>query len=252
MDDFNDLEELIDKYLADDMSAEERLRFEDKAMEDPKLHKMLEETRLIQIGIKKIERDRIMQKIKATANKHSKNQDIPKPISRHRKLKIANFKWIGVAAAILLVLTLGILFYNLSDKNNISDLQTYLPFNEYEPLASRGMNEEMQQLENTWILYEKSRYAECLQVITSISEPSNYKNEYNFLEGLCLLSLKKYGEAIEPLKSAAQSNFRYQEDAQWYLGLTYLGLDQKELAKEVLSKIVNEKYPVKDVLQEIE
>jgi outer membrane protein assembly factor BamD (BamD/ComL family) len=69
------------------------------------------------------------------------------------------------------------------------------------------------------------------------------ESEYTLYQGLTLMELKRYDEAIEKLKQLQNNNITsiIQSTNNWYLGLCYLKAGKNKQAIAQLEKITNEK-----------
>ncbi len=250
--DFSDYSELIDKYLAGGMSENERKGFEQELSVSPELQKMVNDTKLIKKAIIAVERERILTEVQKVAKEFNNGTNVERGIavSKTRKMLIRN---LSIAASIVILVSVGIV--SLIKNNTSSYITEYTPYVGYEKLSARGdtrsEDDPVEVLNNAWELYNSKKYKRSLKRIESVTDPGYFEADFLFLKGLCLIEGQKYKDAIEALSVAANSRFRYTGDAQWYLGLTYLEIGEKEKAQTVLVKIRNPNEDVKKVLEEI-
>ena len=249
--DFSGYSELIDKYLAGGMNEKERNNFEQQLSTSPELQKMVNDTKLIRKAVIAVERERILNKVQKVAEefRDNTNEEVKIPAGKTRKLFIR--KW-SIAASILIVVSLGIV--TLLKDSHISYLSDYIPFTGYReiPIPRLRGDNSPQKLNDAWELYNSGQYDKSFQIINKAKPSEFYMSEYSFLRGLCLIQKKKYLEAAESLELAANSSFRYSEEAKWYLGLTYLEVGNKEDAKKMLLQIIKPNEHVIKVLKEID
>ncbi|WP_321287704.1 hypothetical protein [uncultured Sunxiuqinia sp.] len=245
--DFSDYNKLIDKYLKEEMNDEERKDFERELSENPKLNEMVNDTKLIKIGVKAVERKKMLLEVKKIANEYKESNNMETKTVR-RILSIRN---LSIAASILIIVSVGIVSYLNSSTSYLSDYTPYTGYQEIPIARLRGDNSP-QKLNDAWELYNSGQYDKSLQIVNNAIPSEDFITRFSFLKGLCLIEEKKYQEAIESLSLAANSSFRYSEDAKWYLGLTYLEIGEKEKAKEVLLQVQKTNEDIEKVLKGID
>lgn len=250
MDDNLNLQELIDRYLNEEMSEEEISAFEIQVQEDPKLKELLEETKLIETGVKAIEREQILKQVQNISNEYSSGNESPEIESEGKEVSFFSSQWLRVAAAIFLVFISGYILFTIFNTSPPTTFNAYLPFDDIQETNSRGPDAIL--INDLWSIYENTNYSQCLEMIQGLKTEEQNLDEVQFLKGLCHLSLEEYKNARSPLSKAAESEFIYKEDAIWYLGLTLIILEDFGEAQKVLSRIENsDKYPVDELLNNL-
>lgn len=100
----------IERYLNGEMSASERLKFEQRLLEDPELQKQTEESRLF---LDRLKNQLLREKIQAIVGKEN-------PGNRSAG---SRSKWFWLAGLILLLLIFSLLWLNRSASEDLPDLQ---------------------------------------------------------------------------------------------------------------------------------
>lgn len=160
-----------------------------------------------------------------------------------------------IPVAALIIGGLALLhFYGETNFNDV--FSTY-----YEPyeadLIIRSAENNLRNLNNTYLLYEKGEYQEAFDKLQeySMKEPGNSKTA--FFLGLSAIELGKYQIAEESfisiIEGAGKSS--YKVHAQWYLSLLYLKQNLPEKAKPYLLNLSHEYYyaqKAKKILKKID
>jgi hypothetical protein len=210
--------ELIEKQLLGTLNNEESLLFEDR-MKDLLF---AEEFRLYQ-NIRKASVDIGRSEIREEFVIWDQEETVGKKINLNR------WRWMKIAATLLLLISMGILVTYLSSSKSPQQLylEYYQPYpNLIDPLQ-KGEFEKNASLSQ---LYEMADYSQAEKMAPRDSLEAFYL-------ALSHLSMNQFETAITELKPIADNaSHRFQKAAQWYLALAYLQTEpEKSLA--VLSSI---------------
>lgn len=87
--------------------------------------------------------------------------------------------------------------------------------------------------------YRAGNYEDALKDLTEISEPKYLRD---FYIGMCHLSVTEpeFDEAVTSLQRAVEGDHDYQQQARWYLALSYLGKGDMRNAKAALGQIAKQ------------
>ncbi len=225
--DISKYSETIQKYLAGELTAKEVAKFEDLIREHSELQDEIQLYRKVSGAIT----DPFLENFKKDLNNiHNQNFGsqidlIVKP-SKH---------WYLVAALFLILITVGSVFLF---KNNETNPQ--IAFSKYyQPMVadcSRGSLDEtyglaIQAFNNknynlAFVQFEK---------ITTL-DIENYSAKLYL--GVCGIELEKYSIAETQFKLIIESHDPfYIQDAEWYLALLYLKIEEVEKAKSIFAAI---------------
>lgn len=156
------------------------------------------------------------------------------------KAKVKNLfpqSWVLAIAATLTLLIVALVVFNQQFGNTSQDL--YASY--YQPLSAKNVRgtaqEELQA--NMLKAYNTSDYQSAKPLLEQLLEkqPENAER-LTLLLANCLLNLDNTSKVIQLLKPLSiQNTSDFQEDAQWYLALSYLKANQIDEAKELIKEI---------------
>lgn len=158
-------------------------------------------------------------------------------------VKIISFKKIIMAAAAVILLLVGVwslLQNNPSQNSTELYAQYYEPFdNVILPVNRSNLNVPKENiLQQAFISYENGAYAEAEKLFSQLSDSPAFTPDIQFYQSLVLLENGKNNEAQAILeKLILQSDFQFQKQAEWYLALAYLKVDNREKTDILLEKI---------------
>lgn len=221
---------LIEKYLRDELSADDRILFDNSLKENNFKDALQRQTRIIDHidqGEDQLLRDRL-RNLEAKVN-HNGGQN---------KQKLFLIILGGLIVAMVLIF-----LYSQNSKNpqvlNSND-SIYVAM--YQPLPAddlqRGVGVGLSQdFQKAMRLYASSEYSSCLQILRSLEN----QNEKSVLyQAACHMELKEYNTAIvnlERLKNSSDQEI--QQAAQWYLALSYLQIDENEKLMDLLNVVTD-------------
>lgn len=151
-------------------------------------------------------------------------------------------RWIMRIAALTLVILAA--YWGFFRQENTSRL-----FNRYYTTYQLDIPVKMRGTQTTTELspmllkalqdYDSGQYEACLDAFQSVllEDPTN--NIAIFYKSLALLELGQVEAAIPGLKDVVERQGLYKDQAIWYLGLSYLKLGDKRMARSYLQTIVN-------------
>ena len=254
MDNSSDMEraEYIDRYVAGHLSAEERRAFEAHLSQDQRLRQAYEDIKLSQVlaqdyGLRdeiKAIRQAMHQEMATpiatqaiartpTAKEHTTSEpDTVRPLFRPVSRYIRR---IAAGVAILLVGFLGFQYATLSNDDLYAEKM--MP---YQVAASRSAEEPVAtpayRLEQA---YQSQRFGEVTAAYEQMNNPSLMEV---FLAGNAYLQEEKTAQAIDAFRqivavNGSQGISRFEEDAQYYLALSYLKANRIEEALPLLEAI---------------
>lgn len=153
--------------------------------------------------------------------------------SSETKTRRITFKpFFKYAAAILLVLGTGITYLIIKHKTYAPDQLYSMYYQPYETdiiirSTDSGNTELMTGIEK----YQNGEYSTANEIFTQLIQAGDAPEETHFFNALTLIGMENYEEAITNLEIVIRNkSTAYTTHADWYLGLCYLRLEEKEKA----------------------
>ncbi len=218
--------ELIEKYLSQEMNAEEMKRFESLLKQD----QIFAEELKIQIEILEAIKDTGKRKLRHTLN------EVHQSRTKIWMLPIFNTKIRSIAAILIVALVAGGFLVTDYLTNGVSDKSLYSQyFNPEEALlAVRSIDGSATPVEDGMKCYQEKSYNEAIE--SFLDEPDNLLGK--LYSGFSLMQLERYEEAEGFFKEVIKDNDNLLIDqAEWNLGLCYMISGKTDDAKEIFMKI---------------
>ncbi|MFD0964812.1 tetratricopeptide repeat protein [Pseudofulvibacter geojedonensis] len=210
---------LIKKFFRNELTKEEAKLFSQKK-EDPLFLEELE-NEIIAIQSRK----QLKQKL----------QGVGKDINNSKK---ARKKFFPLSIAASVILLIGAFFFFSHSPNNQELFNEY--YNTYPNIYTQkgSENENKTIFEKTMILYDAKQYSLAKQNFEVIAAKNTLSDAESFYYGATLLELKNTKQAIQQFNGIANDSPLY-KDAQWYLALSYIQVNNIDLAKTTLQNLQN-------------
>lgn len=227
---------VFDQYLQDELSAEDKIKFEKELTEDSELASAFETFRELNLHLENKfgnadEFDSFKENLKSISNAHFKAS----------KPKVITFKpWIYLVAASVAVL-IGLFLFN--PKPNFED------FNQHENayFAERGaVDKNLKQAEEA---FNAKKYAAAIPFFESVIKEKKTP-EIQYFYGVSLLETNKIKEAEAVFNELKAGTSIYKNKAIWSLALSKLKQKDYESCKEILLTIPSD-YEDYDQVQEL-
>lgn len=236
--------ELVKKYLANQLSPEERNAFEQEMENDPFLMESIEGLSVVngQWSIDAVEK--VEQEI---------NHKIELKVNEQKKAKVISMSFFRYAAAACVIGIICFTSYNLFFVTKQLDEQAiYASY--FKPLTNpdatvrgeNGATEESIAVQ----AYEKEDYFEAVNAYQKLvaNNPDNVKN--NLFLGISFLGTNQPKKAIDVLNKITNSE-EFHFDIQWYLALAYIKNKELQNAQTTLSNLTKEENYYQKEAQEI-
>ncbi len=235
--------DVIENYLSESSSKEEKLAFEKQLEEDKDLAEEFKLYQNIMGGIDLEGTDLMRTELKGIQGKLEKenffNQEETTPkIIKMENTKKSNRSWLAIAAGLLVLIVAGILlqspgkmtraealakFDHSQKANDLLDQQ----LNEYEGLGmadpERGKKDSIAQMLK---IYKEGNYQESYNAATEFL--ARYPNDVvaQYYAGMSKFQDGKFSKAVEWLSaSTKQKDGVFYDQARWYLALSYTMLN---------------------------
>lgn len=245
MDYNNDLQNIIERYLADKLSPDEKIEFEKRLNSDTALSKEVEFMRHITTAFDRNAERGAINELKNTDEKEIRNiiMAVEKGLSSKSKVKRLVTGICSVAAVVAAIL----IIIGLQPRYSTSNL--YAEYYEtpvyVQGLPSRGgnmiTNEEQKELDNATEYYKKGDYINSLNILNKIAvnkNPEELPDNIAFYLAVCMIEINQTEKAKPLLKHVSELDYsEFQEDAEWLQALIYLKKGKRKEANTILSDI---------------
>jgi len=223
--------ELIQKYLSNTLSESDQLLFDTEKKNEAFKKELLAQIELLN-SIELSKDDALRDKLK------SLDSSMPKTV----KLKSNRFSWLKVAASLAVLLVAGLLLkQNLGGSNDLSTDQLFAEYYQVMPAEFNQRNQTStldKSFEAAMEKYQGKDYSASLDLLGKI-EPTTTKIQ--LYQALSHLELNNITEAQSLLSFVSKSNnYEENQNAEWYLALSYLKQSKPTLAKETLKNIIKQ------------
>lgn len=240
-------EKLIDGFLLGQLNSEEQSEFNRLWEEDAEFKKEVTIMRQIKTGFEKKGERSALNEIQALSSKKEFEKIISNAEKRHRpKSRKVLYTLVSLSAAciIFIMIYVGI-------QPQYSSTQLYKEFYtvaSYENTPIRGgqlLSEEQQNLKiNATDLYKKGEYTQALAIYNQLKsgvDDGELPEDILFYSAICLIETNQYDAATDNLDYLFSEGVYFNEQAGWYLALCYLKNGKREKAKEILTKLIDDK-----------
>jgi len=228
---------LLNNYFEGNLSEEEKQQFNELLSNDSEFKAEFEFQMKAKIAVALSER------------KKMKNQ--LKEIENSRKQKSNNKTWLSIAASIVVILSLGfIFFWNSSAKNDNLYADFYETFPNIEAPTTRGEN-TLNIKSEAFFAYDSKNYKKAIELFTEIYKIE--KTDYAiFYIGLSEMELNEHKKAIATFslfKGDSNNNFYFY--IKWYKALCYLKENDIKNSKKLLNEVVKTVNPFQSKSKEL-
>ena len=237
--------ELIERYLRNELTAEERVIFMNRMKEDPEFAEKTEDYSLIIHGIAKQGATGFQEELAIweheIRNEESEYPD--KTISTPKKEKKLEHeinwpRYLSIAAAVS-VFIVGFVFlvdYKKDQKLNRLLTAHFIPYDEL--LSTRGQKTHV-TLSEALESYNEKNYSEAVSRFDSYlkEHPQDYQAWFYF--GVSQLAADKNADALNSFNIVIDNKTIFQDSAEWYKALALLKLDHSAEAKRLLDQIAH-------------
>lgn len=219
--------ERIEKYLLNQMNAEDKLDFEKELSEDSDLQEKLEEIKTLTEGIEKLE---LMESLNQF-HREMKEEENTAP------QKIIRFNWkpFSVAASVILIAAISILYYNRPDRNE----RLFTKYYTTDPglVTAMSANEDNYEFERGMVDFKSGKFQLAIDRWEPLLANNPTGDTLNYFLGTSYLELQNTAKAISRLEKVTENpESKFLNDAWWYLALAYTRDGDKDKAIMALRK----------------
>ena len=228
-------EKLIEKYIHNRLSVEEKTVFNDLLKNDI----AFKEEVALHTNLKKAvaaEDDAQFKTLITNLEQQAENTTTQKR---------SYVKWLAAASIVLL---LGFSYFlNMGQKLSTDELfaQNFEPYrNVVAPIVRSDDFQDEKTL--AFMAYEKGEYKTAITLFSNLYTTTK-EPYYLFYKANALLKLERANEAIPLLLEHLKTKDTLAEKSNWYLALAYLKIEDTQKAKEALQKVIaNKSYKTKE------
>jgi tetratricopeptide (TPR) repeat protein len=229
--------ETIEKYLSDEMSADEVKRFNSDLLTNKILAKEFQLEKDLNIIIRQDDIIDFRKKLLKTYHEGASKSKAGVIVA------LSGRKWYMAAASLaFLMLVGGMLLFTMPRNYSNEDLfrKYYTTDNVLNVARSGNVN-----IVEAVIKFQQKDYNAATKLFSVILKSDNINTAAWFYNGIACVETKQYTEAIKSFQHIASiKDSYYLEHAEWYLGLCYLVNNENDKAIGSFQKIVSEKRNV--------
>lgn len=212
----------FEHYLANEMTSEEKITFENQLKNDSSFNESFmlykETTQFLEHKFSK-ENAEFNQNLKSIAAQH---------FTAKKETKVIAFKpwYYAVAATIVVVIGMWMMMQNDP---------SYSDFNQHETAVFVERSDSNENLKLAQEAFNKKDYKQAVVAFDKIEDLR--KPELQFFYAISLIETNNYAKAELFLDQLRSGNSVYKDRATWYLALSYLKQDKREDCKLMLNEI---------------
>ncbi len=246
----------IKLYIEKEMTAAQKMQFEEQMNNNPALKEEVEMAWLIQQKMNRDMKARFKELNKANQssttqqqtsplrkveNDQSKETQIPKIESKKSSSKI----WLMAASLAGLLLISTFILLNMGGSGSSNLATNYLQESYPAPSLTMGTEQVEQKWVNAIRAYQAADFTKTANEIEGIVKTGSANAEHHFYLGLSYLfqDNNKAQNAISNFEKSLELNkSTYAQEIAWYTALANIQLGKKDLAKQQLQNIINNKH----------
>jgi len=226
MDDNTYTFELIERYLANDLSPEELSSFESRLKSDKSFEQEVENQRLTHKASDVFAQIKTKEKVKESYDAVLKTEK-----NNRRTL-------LRIAVAIVILIIAGFGFFIPANYSNqaLADAN----FESYpDRITTMGITPG-DQLSEAMKAYNENKFEKAIELFSKIPQPFLQQDLINLYTGISLMETNQFESATTIFQQLIDSESTQSDVARWYLALSYLQSSDIENAKSLLNQIVEQ------------
>ena len=234
--------EIIEAYLTNELSAADRVSFENDIQADPKLREEVDRQHDLRLGLRALGIERALERAKVQYKATSAS---PKSTDRQTTVPpLLAWRYWAVAASIVVMLGIGYYTYqHTNDRQaDLAYTETFTPDPTDELVKNFPTGTILPtvraQLLEALSQYKVGKYDRAINQLRMLPADKQTIDYKNYFLGLSYLANKQPAEAI-PLLSRVLvvPSAKLRQKAEWFLALAYVKNEQKEKALPMLKRI---------------
>jgi tetratricopeptide (TPR) repeat protein len=223
--------ELIERYLANELSESEGDAFNRRLVEDKEFSSTFREMHELVEGIKHAGRKNILAKLEEYESKFPEIE-----VSKTKLINISKQWYIGIAASIMVVVASSVLVYKFSSGSDTEGL-----YKEFYTSYPNIVNPTQRNDTSTYLInsgfkeYDLGNYEAAVEEFQKVLELSD--GDVLLYLGLSYMEIEKYEEAIIYLEKYLQTYTKFEHQTNWYLALALIKINEVDKASSQLQKL---------------
>lgn len=233
-------DKLIDRYINNEMSREERKEFKSRLDQDESLNEKVCLAALLTETGRRHQEQPLLDELKSLSE-----EDIKRILSQPTAQKETLRRLLAVASCAALLLGFFLLgnTYKYTPSYISTTCHISAPVIEYARGGNGQTPLEIKISEETLSAYEQNDYAQVVRIYSNThkdSDPINPKNDsYYIAVAYSLIKTGNIKEAVPVLNMLANGKSVYEEESQWLLLYIYLEMSDRKKAIETAQKIID-------------
>lgn len=233
--------EEIENYFEGKLSLEDKLLFEAKLEANPDLVAEFDLYKQIRVAIVEKGKDDLKNKF-ALADRELDEKASVIPISKQK-----NYKIFAIAASVITVIGLSIFFF-LNKKKDYSELASKYYEVEKGLPVEMGVSNKYDELMNS---YKTGNYIDAQKQVDGLLKKDSNNDTLIYFNAVIYDELKDYSSAITNYARIPPPSNYYQK-AQYRLVLTYLKVNEKDKAVNIITQaLANKEHVFYDKLSQL-
>ncbi len=230
-------QDLIDRYLANELTKEEGEAFEKRLSEDARWHTLVAETKVLALGI---EEAALQEKLTTFHDTIAT-----------KKASVIKMSWparVAIAASLVLAFS-TIIWLTQQPAKNTKIVAAYFKPDPGLP-TTMGVSDHY-EFERAMVEYKTGNYTKAIESWERIRQHNPANDTLNYFIASALLANKEATKSIPFFDAVIKiSNSAFLQEAYWYRGLAFLQQGNKE---EAINSIKQSNHPrSEELLQKIE
>lgn len=230
---------IIERYLDGTLNEEDRRKVEERAGRDPGFHELIRLHREVNESIRDNDLFELNQLIKKVSEQYFTSSDY---LLNEQAVQPRNFlyRYFLRIAVMLIFLASGGIILKMTLFNSTSSVKLYHKYYTVynADVVFRSAQPEVSEQDKAILCYDQGKYADALQLLTTIIQNDPHNMQALFYRGLACLETGNTDCAVTSFREIPDNwNSPYSEHRNWYLALAMLKSDNPTAAADVLREI---------------
>lgn len=238
--------ELIEAYLAGELSEADKALLESEMQADAVLQAEVNRQRDIRLGLRALGIEKVLKKAQENY-KASLVTAEPELVATPVVRPLLNWRYWVAAASVVSVLGIGYYAYQQTANNaaEVAYAETFTPDSDDDLLKefpTDASTDTRQQFLDAFTNYKAGRYDQVIDQVKTLPDDKKTVHYKNYFLGLSYLANQQPANAIPLLQRAqASSSISLRQKSEWFLALAYIKNQEKEKALPLLNRISTDK-----------
>lgn len=240
----------IDRYIQKQLPEDEQKAFEIEVAKDTTLAKEVKSRKEVIFYAKLMGQRKRKEELKAMVKEGLGDKIENEKPKDDQKKPNPYFRYAAIAASIAALIVTYIIYIKKIKPVSLSPLvaKNYSPYDIGNIHSSSEDTKTIQQQADS--LYNKKKYTEVILKLEQLTESNS---QYRLMGGIAYFENRQYDKAIEQFNLIIKDEENnYSDHAKWYAALTYLQIDNKPKAKQLLQELLIETSYSKEAQQLLE